>query len=232
MTDIKIEQIYDGFLNYLIDSKNIKFIWFQDIKINAFFDNLFKFYFFKEGVNNKFYPMCNFTKENTEKPEIIAIWNSYKKELFKFIPVTNNPHRPSEFRFDLVWIDKNGNMPFCMEMEKEKNLNEILVDFTKLIYFKSKYKVMLFQGHSYMTDIISIISRIPFSKDETYLLISYEYKTNKIDPHKKKNSVSLKSKVIFKETDENGLHEKDLNDGTFFFFDMDGSISPSLTAIS
>lgn len=218
MEDIKIEELYNNLLLYLNDLQNIDFIWFQEMKEDCFLDNYFKFYFFKQGINT-YYPMCNFTGQNTEKPEIITIWDNFKNELINVIPITDHPQRPSEYLLDLIWIDKNGHMPFCMEMEKVKNLNKIVYDFKKLLFINSNLKVMLFHGHCFMNDIKEIVSGIPLSTDGKYLLISYDIVTNKIDSDISKKSISIRAKLSY-----NG-HNKDLKDGTFFFFKVNGSIS-------
>ena len=208
-----IIKIYNNLLDYLNEEHNYNFIWYKGIKKNAFLDNYFKFYLFKKGIEEGYYPMCNFTKKHTENKYILIKWNTFQEELNKVLP--HNSERPKEFLLDIVWLDKTGqNMPFCMEMEQENNIDEILYDFKKLIFFKSNFKAMIFFGQKNMGILKNNLLCETFTIEENYLLISLD-KVNieKVGDGISKTNYSIEGKLLY--IDSNGIFEKDLEDGAF-----------------
>ena len=208
-----IIKIYENLLDYLNDEHCFNFIWYNDIKINAFLDNYFKFYFFKKGIGKGYYPMCNFTKTHTQNKSILKIWDTFQKELNKVLP--HNSERPKEFLLDIVWLDKTGqNMPFCMEMEQKNNIEEILYDFKKLIFFKSNFKAMIFFGQRNMEPLKNNLLDGTFSIEEKYLLISLDKVNNeKVEDEISKINYSIEGKLLRKDSDR--IFEDDLENGTF-----------------
>ena len=168
-----IMKIYNNLYDYLNNEDCFNFIWYNGIKINAFLDNYFKFYFFNEGIVEGYYPMCNFTKEHKQNESILKIWRIFQEDLNRVLP--HNSKRPIEFLLDMVWLDKTGqNMPFCMEMEKRNDMAAILYDFKKLIFFKSNFKSMIFSGQRNMGPLKNNLLGGTFSIEEKYLLISLD----------------------------------------------------------
>lgn len=211
MDNTNITEMYKNLLDYLNDEQSFNFIWYEGIKINAFLDNYFKFYFFKKGIDEGYYPMCNFTKEHTSNPSILKMWEIFEEDLNRVL--FHNSNRPMEFLLDFVWFDKTvQNIPFCMEMEKENNIDKIIFDFKKLIFFKSNFKSMIFSGQRNMDALKNNLVNGTFSMEEKYLLISLEKVKEKVENESYKINHSIKGKLLSKDSER--IIEDDLEDGT------------------
>lgn len=174
MDNEKIVEIYNNLSDSLKDKRYLDLIWFKCIKINAFFDNYLKSYFFQKGIQEGYYPLNNFTKGNTWNIKILENWNSYKEELNKVLP--HNSPRPKEFMLDLCWLSKDGyTMPLCMELEQKIKIEEIIFDFKKLFFINSNLKIMVFFDSSAVQPLLKILSEMTKSNiEETFLLISLD----------------------------------------------------------
>lgn len=107
MNDEKIVEIYSNLLNSLKDKRYLDLVWYKCIKANAFFDSYLKLYFFQKGIQEGYYPLTHFTKENTWNIKILENWNTYKADLNKVLP--HNSPRPIEFLLDLCWLSNDGS---------------------------------------------------------------------------------------------------------------------------
>lgn len=178
MDNEKIVEIYNTLLDSLEDKRYLDIIWYKCIKRNAYFDNIIKFYFFRKGIEEGYYPLTAFTKNNTDDPKILEEWNVFKDELNKILPLPRipKPSRPSEYIVDLCWLSKDGyTMPLCMELEQNPNLAEIIYDFKKLLFINSSLKIMIFFNYSAFNRLLELLKKNPYSNpEETFLLISVD----------------------------------------------------------
>ncbi|VVB96951.1 Uncharacterised protein [uncultured archaeon] len=173
MDNGKIIEIYNNLLDSLDDKRYLDLIWYKCITPNEFFDNYLKFYFFKKGMDEGYYPLTHFA-HNKVNPKILEEWIVFKDDLNEVLPHKND--WPFEFLIDLCWLSKDGHtIPLCMELEQKPDIKEIRYDFQKLLFINSSLKIMVIFDYFAFPSLLELLSKTPFcNPDETFLLISID----------------------------------------------------------
>jgi len=174
MNNEKIIEIYNNLLDSLKDNNYFEIIWYKCITPDRFFNNYLKFYFFKTGMNEGYYPLTHFDR-NKVNPKILEEWNLFKDNLYDILPQKHD--WPFEFlKVDFCWLSKDGyTMPLCMELEQNQNIKEIIYDFKKLLFINSSLKIIIFFNYYAFPSLLEILSNNPYSNtEESFLLISID----------------------------------------------------------
>lgn len=172
MNNEKIVEIYNNLLESLKDKTYMDIIWYKCISPNAFFDNYLKFYFFKTGMDEGYYPLTHFSLHKLN-PKILEMWQSFQDDLHNVLP--HKDDWSFEYLNDLSWLSKDGlTRPLCMELE-QGNINEIIYDFKKLLFVNSSLKIMLFFNYYAFPKLLELLAKAPSSNpEEMFLLISLD----------------------------------------------------------
>lgn len=167
MDNEKIVEIYNNLIDSLKDKRYLDIIWYKCITPNAFFDNYLKFYFFKTGMDEGYYPLTHFSLHKLN-PKILEMWQSFQDDLHNVLP--HKDDWSFEFLNDLSWLSKDGlTRPLSMELEQEKNIKEIVYDFKKLLFVNSSLKIMIFFDSKAFPKLLELAQNS--NQEETFLLI-------------------------------------------------------------